>query len=66
MIGEEQVVEAADMLIANTDIEAKQLINLYDADPAASRSCTPASTCRCSGPAHRPGPGSASPRTRWS
>ncbi|MDQ3616076.1 MAG: D-inositol-3-phosphate glycosyltransferase [Actinomycetota bacterium] len=34
VIGEEQVVEAADMLIANTDIEAKQLINLYDADPA--------------------------------
>ena len=34
IIGEEQVVEAADMLIANTDIEAKQLINLYDAEPA--------------------------------
>ncbi|MCW2845095.1 MAG: glycosyl transferase, group 1 [Nocardioides sp.] len=34
IIGEEQVVEAADMLIANTDIEAKQLINLYDADPS--------------------------------
>ena len=34
IIGEEQVVEAADMLIANTDLEAKQLINLYDADPA--------------------------------
>ena len=33
VIGEEQVVESADMLIANTDIEAKQLINLYDADP---------------------------------
>ncbi len=33
MIGEEQVVEAADMLVANTDLEAKQLINLYDADP---------------------------------
>ncbi len=33
IIGEEQVVEAADMLIANTDTEAKQLINLYDADP---------------------------------
>ncbi|WP_372727805.1 D-inositol-3-phosphate glycosyltransferase [Nocardioides sp.] len=32
IIGEQQVVEAADMLIANTDIEAKQLINLYDAD----------------------------------
>lgn len=34
IIGEEQVVEAADMLIANTDIEAKQLINLYDAEPS--------------------------------
>jgi D-inositol-3-phosphate glycosyltransferase len=33
VIGEEQVVEAADMLVANTDQEAKQLINLYDADP---------------------------------
>jgi D-inositol-3-phosphate glycosyltransferase len=33
VIGEQQVVETADMLIANTDIEAKQLINLYDADP---------------------------------
>ncbi len=33
VIGEEQVVEAADLLIANTDLEAKQLINLYDADP---------------------------------
>ena len=33
VIGEEQVVEAADLLIANTDLEAKQLMNLYDADP---------------------------------
>ena len=33
VIGEEQVVDAADVLVANTDIEAKQLINLYDADP---------------------------------
>jgi D-inositol-3-phosphate glycosyltransferase len=33
MIGEEQVVEAADMLIANTDLEARQLVDLYDADP---------------------------------
>ncbi len=33
VIGEEQVVRAADMLVANTDLEAKQLINLYDADP---------------------------------
>ena len=34
VIGEEQVVEAADVLIANTDLEAKQLLELYDADPA--------------------------------
>lgn len=33
VIGEEQVVEAADVLVANTDLEAKQLIELYDADP---------------------------------
>jgi D-inositol-3-phosphate glycosyltransferase len=34
VIGEEQVVEAAHMLIANTEVEAKQLVELYDADPA--------------------------------
>ncbi|CAM3349120.1 D-inositol-3-phosphate glycosyltransferase [Nocardioides dubius] len=34
VLGEEQVVAAADALIANTDLEAKQLINLYDADPS--------------------------------
>ncbi|WP_441922276.1 D-inositol-3-phosphate glycosyltransferase [Marmoricola sp. RAF53] len=34
VIGEEQVVAAADMLIANTDDEAKDLVNSYDADPA--------------------------------
>ena len=34
VIGEEQVVAAADMLIANTMDEAKDLINSYDADPA--------------------------------
>ncbi|QWC86907.1 D-inositol-3-phosphate glycosyltransferase [Nocardioidaceae bacterium] len=33
VIGEEQVVRAADVLVANTDAEAKQLIDLYDADP---------------------------------
>jgi D-inositol-3-phosphate glycosyltransferase len=32
MIGEEQVVEAADMLIASTGLEARQLADLYDAD----------------------------------
>ena len=33
LIGEEQVVAAADMMVANTVDEAKQLIDLYDADP---------------------------------
>ncbi len=34
IIGEQQVVDAADRLVANTAIEAQQLIDLYDADPA--------------------------------
>lgn len=33
VIGEEQVVAAADRLIANTDDEAHELVELYDADP---------------------------------
>ena len=32
-IGEEQVVAAADRLVANTDTEARELIELYHADP---------------------------------
>jgi len=34
-IGEAQVVEAADRLLANTDAEARDLIGLYDAAPSA-------------------------------
>lgn len=34
VIGEEQVVQAADVLIANTEQERRQLVELYDADPA--------------------------------
>ncbi|MBB5806367.1 D-inositol-3-phosphate glycosyltransferase [Saccharothrix ecbatanensis] len=34
VIGEEQVVTEADRLVANTDVEATELIKLYDADPA--------------------------------
>ena len=33
VIGEEQVVEAADRLVASTDDEATQLVGLYGADP---------------------------------
>ena len=36
-IGEEQVVEAADRLVANTDDEARELVELYDADPGTVR-----------------------------
>lgn len=34
LLGEEQVVEAADRLLANTDDEARELIDLYGAQPA--------------------------------
>jgi len=34
VVGEEQVVESADQLIANTDDEAEQLVRLYGADPS--------------------------------
>jgi D-inositol-3-phosphate glycosyltransferase len=34
VIGEEQVVDAADRLVASTDDEADQLVRLYGADPA--------------------------------
>jgi D-inositol-3-phosphate glycosyltransferase len=33
VIGEEQVVEEADRLVANTDVEAAELVKLYDAAP---------------------------------
>ncbi|MFI9813092.1 D-inositol-3-phosphate glycosyltransferase [Saccharothrix variisporea] len=34
VIGEEQVAAEADLLVANTDVEAGELVKLYDADPA--------------------------------
>jgi D-inositol-3-phosphate glycosyltransferase len=40
-IGEAQVVEAADRLVANTDEEAAQLVSLYAADPARVATVTP-------------------------
>ena len=33
VIGEEQVVAEADRLVASTDVEARQLVDFYDADP---------------------------------
>ncbi|MBO1767015.1 D-inositol-3-phosphate glycosyltransferase [Allobranchiibius sp. GilTou38] len=40
-IGEEQVVRAASLLVANTEIEARELVELYDADPARVRVVPP-------------------------
>ncbi len=40
-IGEAQVVEAADRLVANTEGEAAELVELYDADPGKVRVVTP-------------------------
>jgi D-inositol-3-phosphate glycosyltransferase len=33
LVGEDQVVQASDRLVANTALEARQLVELYDADP---------------------------------
>jgi D-inositol-3-phosphate glycosyltransferase len=41
VIGEEQVVEAADLIVANTEDERHQLIDLYDAEPDRLRVITP-------------------------
>ena len=61
IIGEEQVVEAADLLIANTDTEAKQLINLYDACAVPRRGDPPRRGPRGVPPAR---PGRRTPPTR--
>lgn len=41
VIGEEHIVSAADCLVANTEVEAGQLIRLYDAVPRAVRTVAP-------------------------
>ena len=41
VIGEEQVVDAADRLVASTDDEARQLVDLYGADPARVATVAP-------------------------
>ncbi len=52
-IGEEQVVEAAATLIANTDQEAQQLIDLYGADPARVRVVNPGADLNVFSPGDR-------------
>ncbi|WP_460960755.1 D-inositol-3-phosphate glycosyltransferase [Parasphingorhabdus pacifica] len=39
--GEEEVVAGADRLVANTDVEATDLVDLYDADPASVATIPP-------------------------
>lgn len=41
IVGEEQVVRVADVLVANTETEAAELIDLYAADPAKVRVIEP-------------------------
>ncbi|OZM75240.1 D-inositol-3-phosphate glycosyltransferase [Amycolatopsis antarctica] len=41
VIGEEQVVAEADRLVANTPVEARELIGLYDADPRTVSTVSP-------------------------
>jgi D-inositol-3-phosphate glycosyltransferase len=41
VIGEEQVVAEADRLIANTQVEARELVGMYDADPSAVHTVSP-------------------------
>ncbi|SFQ41244.1 D-inositol-3-phosphate glycosyltransferase [Amycolatopsis arida] len=41
VIGEEQVVTEADRLVANTAVEARELVSLYGADPRAVRTVSP-------------------------
>ena len=55
-IGEAQVVAAADRLVANTDEEAKSLVELYDADPARVVTVPPGVDLEL----FRPGPKAAS------
>jgi D-inositol-3-phosphate glycosyltransferase len=50
VIGEEQVVAEADQLIASTDEEAAQLVDLYGADPAAVRTIAPGVDLETFGP----------------
>jgi D-inositol-3-phosphate glycosyltransferase len=41
VIGEDQVVAEADRLVANTDAETRQLVELYDADPRRTAAIPP-------------------------
>lgn len=50
-IGEQQVVDEADRLVANTETEAAELVSMYHADPARIDVVTPGADLDC----YRPG-----------
>lgn len=60
VIGEEQVVAAADRLIANTDVEAAELVEHYAADPAKVAVVNPGVDLEL----FSPGPGGVGAETR--
>jgi D-inositol-3-phosphate glycosyltransferase len=41
LIGEQQVVDEADLLVSNTDVETNQLVDLYDAEPGKVETISP-------------------------
>jgi D-inositol-3-phosphate glycosyltransferase len=47
VIGEEQVVAEADRLIANTDVESRELVELYHADPSKVLTVPPGVDLEC-------------------
>ncbi|MCH8611986.1 D-inositol-3-phosphate glycosyltransferase [Arsenicicoccus dermatophilus] len=54
-IGEEQVVAVADELVANTETERRELVELYDADPARVAVVPPGVDLETFHPAPQPG-----------
>ena len=64
VIGEEQVVAAADALLASTAQEAGELVDLYRADPAALHVVTPGVDLELFHPAGRDAAGRAAVRAR--
>ncbi|MCW2900360.1 MAG: UDP-N-acetylglucosamine [Streptosporangiaceae bacterium] len=64
VLGEEQVVESADRLVANTPEEARQLIDLYGADPERVETVAPGVNLSVFRPGRpgRPGSGMAARR----
>ncbi|MFW0788614.1 D-inositol-3-phosphate glycosyltransferase [Gordonia sp. CPCC 205333] len=53
VIGEQQVIDEADRLVANTETEASQLVSLYHADPSRIDVVTPGADLDCYSPGSR-------------